>query len=627
MKRAFKYAGLSLASLLALLIVLLVWMLATSAGSRWTLGLVPGLQVDGFEGRLGGRWTAEQVLWRQGDDQVLVRQPLFDWSPSCLLRLTLCIDTLRSQRIELNFAPSDAPPSEEPFSLPQLDLPLAFEVGEVWIGSLQLNGDDQLQGLELAADWASDGLNISRLHVQRDDLVVDLQGRLLPNGEWPLSLQGTAALPSPDGKDWDLALRVEGNLRQNLALTVDSTGYLAGRLSGEVQPLVEHIPATLTFTADGFKADASLPETLRLNGLAVRAAGNLQDGYGIDGIATLPAEDGPVALSLRGRVDAEGADITTLRLAAAENRYLAVNGRLDWQQGFSADTHVDWQDFPWLSLYPLEEAPPVTLKKLTGDLAYEDGNYLGNLSAALDGPAGAFSVQTPLSGDLQQVHLPQLQIRAGQGKIDGQVTVGFADAVRWDAQLQVSDFDPAYWVAELPGRIAGPVRSKGELRDGRLELTGDLDLQGRLRGQPAQLQTQIAGAGERWQLSALSARLGDNRIEGSGQLDQRLQGELRIALNRLGQLWPGLQGQATGRLDLAGSLQAPQGTFDLNGQGLGFEDTRLRQLALDATLDGNGQAKVQLRGQGIASGDTQFGNLTVNGSGNQRQQQMDSTLR
>ncbi|KIQ00756.1 MULTISPECIES: translocation/assembly module TamB domain-containing protein [Pseudomonas] len=626
MKRALKYAGLSLASLLALLIVLLVWMLATSAGSRWTLSLVPGLQVDGFEGRLGGRWTADQVLWRQGDDQVLVGQPLLDWSPACLLRLTLCIDTLRSERIELNFAASDTPPSEEPFSLPQIDLPLAVQVGEIWIGSLQLNGDDQLQGLELAANWASDGLNISRLHVQRDDLVVDLQGRLLPSGEWPLSLQGSAALPSPDGKEWDLALRVEGDLRQSLALTVDSSGYLAGRLSGEVQPLVEHLPATLTFTADGFKAEASLPDTLRLNGLTLRAAGNLQDGYGIDGVATLPAEGGPVALALRGRIDAKGADIATLRLAAAENQYLAVNGRLDWQQGFSADSHVDWQDFPWLRLYPLEEAPPVTLKKLTGDLSYENGNYLGNLSAALDGPAGAFSVQTPLSGDLQQVHLPQLQVRAGQGKIDGQVTVGFADAVSWDAQLQVSDFDPAYWVAELPGRIAGPVRSKGQLRDGRLELTGDLDLQGRLRGQPAQLQTTVAGAGERWELSALSVRLGDNRIDGRGQLDQRLQGELRIALNRLGQLWPGLQGQATGRLDLAGSLQAPQGTFDLNGQGLAFEDMRLRQLGLDATLDGNGQAKVQVRGQGIASGDTQVGDLTINGNGSQRQQQMDLSL-
>ncbi len=627
MRRALKYTGLGLAGLLALLVVLLVWVLGTAAGSRWALGLVPGLAVEGFEGRLGGQWAAEQLRWQQGDDQVLVAGPQFDWSPSCLLRLTLCIDTLRSERIELNFAASEEPPSEEPFSLPQLSLPVSIEVGEVWLGSLQFNGTDQLQGLELAADWASEGLNISRLHVQRDELVVDLHGHVQPSGEWPLSLQGSAVLPAPGGKPWNLTLQVEGDLRQSLSLVVDSSGYLAGRLSGEVQPLAEHLPARLTLSADGFKADESLPDTLRLNGVVLRAGGNLQDGYQVDGVGLLPGDGAVVALSLDGRVDAKGADIETLSLSAGPGQSLAVNGRLDWQDGFSADTHVDWENFPWLRLYPMDEAPPVTLKKLTGDLAYDNGNYLGNLSAALDGPAGAFEVQTPLSGDLQQIHLPQLQVRAGQGRIDGQLTVGFANAVRWDAQLQVSDFDPAYWVAELPGSIAGPISSKGQLLDGHLELTGDLDLQGRLRGQSTQLQAKVAGAGERWDVSALKMRLGDNRIDGNGQLDQRLQGQLHIALNRLGQLWPGLQGRATGRLDLAGSLQAPQGTFSLDGQGLAFEETRLRQLGLDATLDGNGQAKLQLRGQGIASGDSQLGNLTVNGAGNQRQQQMDLSLR
>ena len=275
MRRALKYTGLGLAGLLALLVVLLVWVLVTAAGSRWALGLVPGLAVEGFEGRLGGHWTAEQLRWQQGDDQVLVAGPQFDWSPSCLLRLTLCIDTLRSERIELNFAASEEPPSEEPFSLPQLSLPVSLEVGEVWLGSLQFNGTDQLQGLELAADWASEGLNISRLHVQRDELVVDLHGHVQPSGEWPLSLQGSAVLPAPGGKPWNLTLQVEGDLRQSLSLVVDSSGYLAGRLSGEVQPLAEHLPARLTLSADGFKADESLPETLRLNGVVLRAGGCL----------------------------------------------------------------------------------------------------------------------------------------------------------------------------------------------------------------------------------------------------------------------------------------------------------------------------------------------------------------
>ena len=40
MRRALKYTGLGLAGLLALLVVLLVWVLVTAAGSRWALGLV-----------------------------------------------------------------------------------------------------------------------------------------------------------------------------------------------------------------------------------------------------------------------------------------------------------------------------------------------------------------------------------------------------------------------------------------------------------------------------------------------------------------------------------------------------------------------------------------------------------
>ncbi|TBV10075.1 translocation/assembly module TamB domain-containing protein [Phytopseudomonas dryadis] len=626
MRRALKYGLLSMAGLLLLVLLFASWVLASNAGSRWALGLVPGLQLENFQGRLGGAWSAERLDWQQGDDQVVVLAPTLNWSPACLLRLTLCIDSLRAERIELRFAPSEEAPGSEPLRLPQIDLPLALRLGELHIGSLQFNGDEQLQGLDLAASWDAAGMRIDRLQVRRDELAIDLQGRLQPSGDWPLTLQGNARLPAPDEQPWSLALQVEGDLQKSLRIAIDSSGYLAARLSGEVQPLVEHVPATLSLSADGFKADASLPDTLRLDALELTAHGDLQDGYSIAGSARLPGDGGPVALTLSGRVDAQGADIATLRLAAEDNQYLAVNGRLDWQEGFKADTHVDWLDFPWLRLYPMEEAPAVTLHKLNGDFAYDDGSYLGNFAAALGGPAGDFSVQSPISGDLQQVHLPQLQGRAGQGRIDGQVTLGFADVLRWDARLQVSDFDPAYWVAELPGRIAGPVRSQGQLHDGALELSGDLDLQGRLRGQPALLQAQVSGVGERWSLAALAVRLGDNRIEGSGRLDRQLQGELRLALPRLGQLWPGLRGQLQGRADLAGSLHAPQGTLSLSGQSLGFNELSLRQLGLEAELDANQQARVRLSGLGIASGDTAIGDLSADGQGNAKRQQLQLSL-
>lgn len=126
----------------------------------------------------------------------------------------------------------------------------------------------------------------------------------------------------------------------------------------------------------------------------------------------------------------------------------------------TADAQLDWQDFPWLRLYPLETPPEVTLKRFNTQVHYRDGNYQGTFKGDLDGPAGAFSLVSPFEGDLTQVKLPQLALTAGQGKAAGSVVVRFADTLAWDVDLQLSALDPAYWLAELPGTLAGPLRSR-----------------------------------------------------------------------------------------------------------------------------------------------------------------------
>ena len=65
----------------------------------------------------------------------------------------------------------------------------------------------------------------------------------------------------------------------------------------------------------------------------------------------------------------------------------------------------------------------------------------------------------------------------------------------------------------------------------------------------------------------------------SGSLQQRLAGQIDIKLTRLAQLWPQLRGQINGRLDVAGSLKAPQGKLGLKGQQLAFAD-QLRRFQL-----------------------------------------------
>ncbi|MDZ4021318.1 Translocation and assembly module subunit TamB [Pseudomonas sichuanensis] len=618
--RVFKSLLLVIGALLLLIALALGLVLGSQAGSRWVMELVPGLEVSDFAGKLGGSWQASQLRWVDGQSRIELQAPQLDWSPACLLRATLCIERLQAERIDMAFAPGESEPDSGPLQLPALNLPLAIELGEVKVGQLRLDGSELLGNLQLAAHWTAAGLRIDSLQLQRDDLHLDLQGELQPQGNWPLQLQGTLQLPAVDGQPWQLALSAKGDLQQTLTLDASSSGYLDARLNGELQALAEHLPAKLSLRAEAFKPAASLPDTLQLNQLRLDAQGDLLKGYQLSGAATLPAEQGPVGLVLAGKVDAKGARLDALDLNASDTQRVKLQASADWQQGLSADASIDWLDFPWLRLYPLEQPPQVTLKRFNAQVQYRDGNYKGAFNGDLDGPAGAFTVASPFDGDLGQVRLPQLALSAGQGKAAGSVALRFADSLAWDVDLQLAALDPAYWLAELPGTLAGPWRSQGELKNQQLQLKAQLDLKGRLRGQPAVLKVDADGKGEHWTLGSLAVQLGDNRINGSGSLQQRLAGRVDLDLPRLGQLWPQLQGQVKGRLDLAGTLAAPQGSLTLHGQQLAQADNRVQRLDLDARLDNAQRGQLTLKAGAIRLGDTPLGNLDVQGKGDIRQQ-------
>ncbi|WP_426235322.1 translocation/assembly module TamB domain-containing protein [Pseudomonas sp. TWP3-2] len=626
MKRGLKITGLVLLALVLLIVLIVASVLGTQAGSRWALGFVPGLNVENFNGRLGGQWSADHLVWQQDTSRVELSKAIFAWSPLCLTRMTLCIDQLKADQVTLQFPPSAETTESGPIKLPDLQLPLGIELGDVQIGSLLFNGSEQLKGLQLVAHWTAQGLQIDSVKLQRDELSLNLSGLLQPTGNWPLNIEGQLTLPSPAPEPWTLALKIDGDLLKTLNLHADSRGYLNGQLSGELQPLAENLPAKVRITSDAFKPSADLPDTLQLNQLLLTAEGDLKNGYQLLGNATLPAEKGPVALLLKGKVDANGAQIAGLDLNANDKQSLKLTGNVDWSKGLTAQANINWQDFPWHRLYPVIDEPQVALRTFNGEVSYTDGQYLGNFAAALDGPAGAFSLSSPFSGNLKQIFLPQFKLEAGQGKAEGHVNVQFTDGIAWDTALQLSALNPAYWLAELPGTLAGPLSSTGEMKNERLSLNADLDLKGKLRGQPAVLQAKADGAGEQWNLNALQIRLGDNSINGKGSLQQKLTGQIDIKLPRLAQLWPELRGQINGRVDVAGTLKAPQGKLGLQGSQLAFQDNRLQSLNLDATLDSAQRAKIDLKGSGIQAGDTSLGTLTASAQGDIKSQKLNLDL-
>lgn len=618
MTRTTKILGWSLAALVALLLLVGVaigTLLGTAGGSRWLLAQAPGVQVDGFQGRLGGRWQAEQLRWNQAQNSVVVERPRLDWSAACLLRMTLCIDELSAASIELVFPPGPEEESSEPFSLPDIQLPLELQVLQVDLGPLRLNGEELLQALQLRADWRRAGLDIRELRVSRTDMDLSLDGRLQPSGAWPLSLKGDAALRIVDEQPWTLQFDVQGELRESLALNVDSAGYLDGNLSGQLQPLATGLPATLKLTLDGFKASPDLPDSLRLDGFVLTAEGELDEGYRLLASGRLAGEGGAVALQLDGLVNQAGARLDRAELVANERQRVGLEGHLDWREALQGEASLKWQEFPWWRLYPLPEQPPVALRTLTAQLQYDAGNYLGHFAAAMSGPAGDFTLKSPVSGDLQRVHLPQLELQAGQGRATGNLAIGFADGIDWRTALELRDVDPSYWLAELPGRLGGTLESQGALRGEQLEASVALAMDGRLRGQPARLQLEASGREARWELPSVNLQLGDNRIQGSGQWAETLQGTLRLDMPQLGQLWPDLAGRLSGDLSIAGTPASPEGRVELQGEAMRYQDNRVQRLQLAANLADGERARIRLTADGLQAGDTELGQLQLNADG------------
>ncbi|MCB2636672.1 hypothetical protein KQ757_15200, partial [Listeria monocytogenes] len=87
-----------------------------------------------------------------------------------------------------------------------------------------------------------------------------------------------------------------------------------------------------------------------------------------------------------------------------------------------------------------------------------------------------------------------------------------------------------------------------------------------------------------------------------------------------------LFGRLDGRLDLAGSLAAPQGRLNLKGQQIAYAEQRIAGLDLQANLDARQNGTLALVASGLRSGETDLGLIKANARGDQRRQQLELDL-
>ncbi|WP_225314404.1 translocation/assembly module TamB domain-containing protein [Marinobacter halotolerans] len=624
---------LTLLAVLVLLPVILIGalflVLRSDTGTAWVIDQVPGLQVTNGQGSLLGRWQAEQLVWQGFGTGVEVSEPLIDWSPTCLFQKAFCLEQLTAESVSVTLmSPQTDQSKPSPIELPTLDLPLSMRIGSVDIGPLTVNEQTAWDRLQLSATGSGSDWNLSQLSLVRGAIELDLSGNLEMRGDWPLGMTANVQLPPVQDEAWSLDLNLSGSVAE-LLVSGNSKGYLQASLSGSVQPLKPELPASLQVKTDSFRAADTLPETLTLLNTDIALQGSLENGFRAKGKGQLPGADGKIGLALSGLVTTTGIQNLDLSLTGkgtgdAEKGTASVEGSLSWAEALALDAQVLLDAFPWYNLVPGVAPPPVVLNRLSGDLAYSDGSYNATLEAVVDSPQGRANLESKIDGDLESLTLSELKVNSGAGFLSGRANLGFAGPLSWDANLQLSEFNPGYWVPAATASLSGEVTTEGKLASqGPPSISATWDLQGTWRASDAEIRGKLRQSGDALALSEFELQVADNRIAGQGQWGQKLSGDFQLNMSEPELLLPQLEGGFNGNLSVSGTPEAPLGNLTVSGKNVGWDDlVEVDGLELTASLSEGQTVSGGLTATGVSGAGQKLKSLSLELSGTRQDHQL-----
>ena len=616
------------------LLTIVIAMLSSETANRWlmnqALEIEPRLQLELDSGHVWRGWQFSRVGWTDENIQLEVDNLDFTWSPECLWGRRLCIDLLSAEAIRIHTTPDDSPSEpRQDIQLPDVRLPLALQLSQLQVGSVELNGEPLLRDIQLQAQASGNHLHILGFNGQGPDLTWQLEGDLRMTGGWPLRVVTELQLPPVDDRSWQLHARLGGSVEQ-LHLEARSSGYLSGVLNADIQPLRAELPLQAQWRGQTFSPLQSLPDTLALHDLTMDLSGDLESGIALVAGSRFEGEGGDIGMQLRGLLTATTLSDLDLQLQVNDQpeRQLSLLAGADWASELAAHADLRMQDFPWQWLYP-QSLGDVEIQQLALQGQLRGEQFSSELQTSLRG-AGEHTAELSLSleGTPEQITVAPLQLTTASGALRGHAQIGLLDGVSWDAELLLEGLDPQLFVSQLPGSLNGPINSTGALRAGELKLSAGWDVSGTLRSQPLRLSGALASANEQWQVSDLQLQQGENRITGSGHWGDSVRGQLDIQLPQLRTLWPGLGGGLEGRLDATGVPTAPRLAVDLQGQRLAYEDLAMANLRLAGHITLNEQmpGDLNLTASRMRNGTTRLGDLSLSAEGNRASHRLAADL-
>lgn len=573
----------ALAALLSVVLTLLFlllgaagWLLLTTPGARWlaewAVELEPNLALTVESGAIASGLEITGLSWQNDSAAVSAARATVEWTPGCLLSAALCLErvALSGLRVEVRQVEEAArePPAQP---LDEIRLPLAIRLQLLQLNDAQLllpGTELALRRLQASGAFAKGTLSLQWLRAEGLDVVV------IPAEPEPGSTEvsGAEPLSLPD-VDLPLDLVLQNLLLENTHVRV-----------GEQQLVVRQL--ALSGALCGSRLDLERLQ-LAAEPLEAELAGSatLAGGYplALRLRAVLPRPELPAPLRLTASLEGS---VEQLEVAADLSSPVALRAEAKLQplvEGLPFELAVRWQQLA----APPGDAPVAMLRDGQLQAAGRLDDYRGWLATTVSGdqvPTGDWRLR--FEGDLEQLRLHDLDVATLGGRLTGEGLLGWADGLRWQAQVTVQDLDPGVHWPDYPGRISGRLESQGKLGGAGLVFTATTPgIDGQLRDHSLALRgTLRKEPDDSWRFEQLQLASGDNLLELDGRLDARWNVDGRFRLADPASLLPELAGSARGTFDLRGTVTEPDIRLELQGSGLRYQDHALANVVLSFDL-------------------------------------------
>lgn len=600
LRRLFRYSIISVAGLLGLLVLTLVIvlvLLSTEAGSRFVWNAATNqfpdqIQAESFSGTLADSLTLHKLHIQLEGMQIRANQIQLDWQPWKLFSGALHVARIHLDQLHIDDHRPPSPPSDEPISVQDIDLPIALRLDDFQLRDLQYtkHNDESndtpeplvIDALNFAINTRANTIQLNDLSLHMPQLDAELQASVTPQGQYPTDADLQWVLHLPDLPEVRGGGSIQGDLK---ALTLQQTISAPDSISlnAELFDVIKTLRWTAELQADAVSIQHYAPDAPSINvSTHLHTEGELEDFLLTGTLGAKTEEFGHWTSDLNLRLrDQANLLINTLDIRHAEqSTQLQLTGEADIKKQL-VDLDGNWRALQW----PLDETEALIAKSETGTFSLKGDleDYALTLDTTVWTPQ---TDQLPITlrgqGDQEHFVLTQLDTLFSEGKFE---TTG---EVKWAV-------DPLQFT--LAGNWAGlqlvlPDQQIASPK-GQFDLAGDLDaytleLETEVRGETIP-DTQLALSGKGSDAHFDIRRLHTELLEGALDLAGRVQWQPTVSWDlqlkgdginpaELAADWPGklaLSAMVKGELQEAGPVAQIQNT-EITG--------RLRDFPFNAKL-------------------------------------------